>query len=83
MDLSDEDGEKTSPEQPPDTPYGAFGNDGVYYIGEQRDQYDESLERDDDEEQGNDDEELEPLMEKELDALATVSQANRTLIQAH
>ena len=55
----------------------------MYHIGEQRDQYDESLERDDDEEQGNDDEEFEPLLEKELDALATVSQANRTLIQAH
>ena len=31
---------------------------------------------------GNDDEELQLLMEKELEALATVSQANRTLVQA-
>ena len=57
-------------------------DDVVYYIGEQWDQHDERLEREDDEEQGNDDEELQPLMDKELEALATVSQANRTLIQA-
>ena len=44
--------------------------------------YDDGLERNDDEEQGADDEEVQPLMEKELEALATVSQANRTLIQA-
>ena len=52
------------------------------YTGEQWDEYDECLERYDDREQGNDDEELQLLMEKELEALATVSQANRTWIQA-
>ena len=73
---------KTSPEQLPNTPDGAFRNDGVYHTGEQWGRYDECVERGDDEEQGNDDEELQPLMEKELEALATVTQANRTLVQA-
>ena len=74
-------GEETSPEQPLDTPDRAFGDYGVYYTGEQWDQYDERLERDDDEEQGNDDAELQP-MEKEPEAQAMISQANRTLLQA-
>ena len=47
VDLSDDDGEQTSHEQPSDTPDGAFGNDGVYHTGEQWDQYDECLERND------------------------------------
>ena len=50
--------------------------------GEQWDQHDESSERDEDEERGNDNEEVQPLVEEELEALAAVSHANRTLIQA-
>ena len=38
VDLSDETCEETSPKQPPNTPDGAFGNDGVYYTGELWDQ---------------------------------------------
>ena len=54
----------------------------MYYTGEQRDQYEESFERDEDDVQPNDDEEGQSLIESESEALAAVSQANGTLTQA-
>ena len=65
-------------EQPSERPGGAFGGDGVYCTGEQWDQFEESFERDEDDVQFNDDEEVQSLIESESEALAVVSQANRT-----
>ena len=54
----------------------------MYYAGEPRDQYEESFERDEDDVQFNDDEEVQSSIESESEALAAVSQTNRTLTQA-
>ena len=79
LDLSDVDDEESTQKHLSKLSDGAFGSDCVYYTSEQWDQHDESFERDEDEVQVNDDEEVQPLIEKELEALATFSQANRTL----
>ena len=50
----------------------------MYYTGEQLDQYEENFERDEEDIQINDDEEVQSLIERESEALAAVSQANRT-----
>ena len=64
--LSDVDDEGTTHEQPSELPVGAVGGDGVYYMGEQWDQYEESFERDEDDVQFNADEEVQSLIESEI-----------------
>ena len=68
-------------EQPSELPDGVFVGDGVYFAGDQWDQFEERFERDVDDVQFNDVEEVQSLTESESEALAAVSHANRTLTQ--
>ena len=81
MDLSDVDNEDTrwTHEQLAEFPDGAFGSDGVYHTCEQWDQHKGRFKRDEVDVQNNDDEEVHRLIESEAEALATLSQTNKTL----
>ena len=82
VDLSEVDDERSTHEQLSEFPDGVFGSDDVYHTGEQWDQYEDSFERDEDDVLFHDDEEVQSLIESASEALAGVSQANSTLIQA-
>ena len=81
VDLRDVDDKGSTHEHPSELPDGALASAGVYCTCEQWDQYDECFERDEDDVQFNDDEEVQPLTEREFGALATASQANRTRLE--